>query len=125
MELLFADTSTSSCLAGLVVVLLGPLSRSAINARRRPLLRLTADAPWTIVRSDDKKRARLNAIKFILHSIPYDTKDTDVVTAPDPHIVGSAKAIYEHGENPHTHAPADHAKAGEDHPKAKAATAGH
>jgi polyphosphate kinase 2 len=85
----------------------------------------TADAPWTIVRSDDKKRARLNAIKFILHSIPYDTKDTDVVTAPDPHIIGSAKAIYEHGENPHTHAPADHAKAGEDHPKAKAATAGH
>jgi polyphosphate kinase len=68
----------------------------------------TADAPWTIVRSDDKKRARLNAIKHILHTIPYDGKDTDVVTAPDSHIVGSAKAIYEHGENPHPHAPADH-----------------
>ena len=68
----------------------------------------TADAPWTIVRSDDKKRARLNAIKHILHTIPYAGKDTDVVTAPDSHIVGSAKAIYEHGENPHPHAPADH-----------------
>ena len=64
----------------------------------------TADAPWTIVRSDDKKRARLNAIKYILHSIPYEGKDTDIVTPADPHIVGSAKAIYEHGENPHPHA---------------------
>jgi polyphosphate kinase 2 len=85
----------------------------------------TADAPWTIVRSDDKKRARLNAIKYILHGIPYDGKDTDVVTAPDPHIVGSAKAIYEHGEHPHAHATADHSKAAEDRPKAKAAAAGH
>jgi polyphosphate kinase 2 len=68
----------------------------------------TADAPWTIVRSDDKKRARLNAIKHILHTIPYAGKDKDVVTAPDARVVGSAKAIYEHGENPHPHAPADH-----------------
>ena len=63
----------------------------------------TADAPWTIVRSDDKKRARLNAIKYILNSIPYEGKDKDIVTPADPHIVGSAKAIYEHGENPHSH----------------------
>jgi len=68
----------------------------------------TADAPWTIVRSDDKKRARLNAIKHILYTIPYAGKDKDIVTAPDPHVVGSAKAIYELGENPHPHAPADH-----------------
>jgi hypothetical protein len=68
----------------------------------------TADAPWTIVRSDDKKRARLNAIKHILYTIPYAGKDTDVVTAPDSRVVGSAKAIYEHGENPHPHAPANH-----------------
>ena len=68
----------------------------------------TADAPWTIVRSDDKKRARLNAIKHILHTIPYAGKDTDVVTPPDSRVVGSAKAIYEHGENPHPHAPANH-----------------
>jgi polyphosphate kinase len=69
----------------------------------------TADAPWTIVRSDDKNRARLNAIRLVLHTIPYAGKDTDVVSAPDSHIVGSAKAIYEHGENAHTHAAAHHA----------------
>jgi len=79
----------------------------------------TADAPWTIVRSDDKKRARLNAIKYILHGIAYEGKDTDVVGAPDPHIVGSAKAIYEHGEHPHAHLPPDQSKA-EERPKAKA-----
>jgi polyphosphate kinase 2 len=68
----------------------------------------TADAPWTIVRSDDKNRARLNAMKHVLHTIPYTGKDADVVTAPDSHIIGSAKSIYEHGENSHSHTTADH-----------------
>ena len=68
----------------------------------------TADVPWTIVRSDDKNRARLNAMKHVLYTIPYAGKDTDVVTAPDPHVLGSAKAIYEHGENSHAHAAAHH-----------------
>ena len=63
----------------------------------------TADAPWTIVRSDDKNRARLNAMKHVLHTIPYGGKDTDIVNAPDPRIVGSAKTIYEHGESAHSH----------------------
>jgi polyphosphate kinase 2 len=62
----------------------------------------TADAPWAIVRSDDKNRARLNAMKYILNSIPYAGKDTDTVTAPDPLVVGSAKSIYEHGESTHS-----------------------
>jgi polyphosphate kinase 2 len=75
----------------------------------------TADAPWTIVRSDDKKRARLNAIKHILHTIPYAGKDTDIVTAPDSHIIGSAKAIYEQGENSHSHAAAHHSHAAAEH----------
>jgi len=68
----------------------------------------TADAPWTIVRSDDKNRARLNAMKHVLHTIPYAGKDMDVVTAPDPHIVGSAKSIYEHGEISDSQSPSDH-----------------
>jgi len=59
----------------------------------------TADAPWTIVRSDDKNRARLNAMKHILWTIPYAGKDTHTVTEPDGRIVGSAKTIYELGEN--------------------------
>jgi polyphosphate kinase 2 len=63
----------------------------------------TADAPWTIVRSDDKNRARLNAMKHVLHTIPYAGKDTDVVSAPDARILGSAKTIYEHGETAHSH----------------------
>jgi polyphosphate kinase 2 len=69
----------------------------------------TADAPWTIVRSDDKNRARLNAMKHVLYTIPYAGKDSDVVTPPDPHVVGSAKTIYEHGEDAHAHAAAHHA----------------
>src|SRR5271154_1964705 len=81
----------------------------------------TADAPWTIVRSDDKSRARLNAIKHILHTIPYAGKDPDVVHAPDSRIIGSAKAIYEHGENPHPHSPADHLHVAADHSHAAAA----
>jgi hypothetical protein len=70
----------------------------------------TADAPWTIVRSDDKNRARLNAIKYILHTIPYAGKDPDVVSAPDSRVIGSAKAIYEHGENTNSNAAAHHSK---------------
>jgi polyphosphate kinase 2 len=58
----------------------------------------TADAPWTIVRSDDKGRARLSAMKHILSKFPYTGKDTVTVTPPDPLIVGSAKDIYERGE---------------------------
>lgn len=55
----------------------------------------TADAPWTVIKSDDKKRARINAMLHILHSLPYDNKNTDVVTAPDPLIVGQSADIYD------------------------------
>jgi polyphosphate kinase len=58
----------------------------------------TADAPWTVVRSDDKNRARLHAMRHVLHAIPYAGKDPDTVKPPDPLVVGSAKSIYEHGE---------------------------
>jgi len=61
----------------------------------------TADAPWTIVRSDDKKRARLNAMRHVLTEVPYAGKDTTVVHPPDPKILGCAKAIYEFGEVAH------------------------
>lgn len=58
----------------------------------------TADAPWTIVRSDDKRRARLNAMRFVLKAISYAGRDLEVVTNPDGKIVGSASDIYEIGE---------------------------
>jgi polyphosphate kinase 2 len=50
----------------------------------------TADAPWTIVKSDDKKRARLNCMRHFLASLPYEGKDTHVVGHPDPLIVGAS-----------------------------------
>ena len=58
----------------------------------------TADSPWSIVRSDDKKRARLNSIKFLLRSIPYEGRDEALLNDLDPLIVGSARNIYEKGE---------------------------
>lgn len=53
----------------------------------------TADAPWTIVKSDDKKRARLNAMRHFLSSLDYPGKDKSVVTLPDPRIVGEASQV--------------------------------
>ena len=58
----------------------------------------TKDAPWTIVRSDDKKRGRINCMRHFLSSLDYPGKDTQVVGQPDPKIVGSADDIYEKGE---------------------------
>ncbi len=58
----------------------------------------TADAPWTVIKSDCKKRARLNAMRFVLNELDYPNKDKKVATPPDPLIVGSAKNIYEMGE---------------------------
>ena len=59
----------------------------------------TADAPWTVVKSDCKKRARINAMRHILHSLDYPNKNTKIATPPDSLIVGSATHIYEKGEH--------------------------
>ncbi len=59
----------------------------------------TADAPWTVIKSDCKKRARINAMRFILDSLDYAEKDTSIVRPADPLIVGSADTIYEAGEH--------------------------
>ena len=59
----------------------------------------TADAPWTIVKSNDKKRARLNCMQHFLSSLPYAGKDEKIVTAPDPLIVGSSNDVI--GRNEH------------------------
>ncbi|KPA22684.1 Polyphosphate kinase 2 (PPK2) [Shimia sp. SK013] len=47
-----------------------------------------ADAPWTIVRSDDKRRARLNTIRTVLHAMDYDRKDVDAIGEIDTTICG-------------------------------------
>ena len=47
----------------------------------------TADAPWTVIRSNDKKRARLNCMKHFLSSLDYPDKDKSVAVPPDPRIL--------------------------------------
>jgi polyphosphate kinase 2 len=47
----------------------------------------TTFAPWVIIRSDDKHKARLNAIKVILNSVPYDCLNPELNFVPDPEIV--------------------------------------
>ena len=59
----------------------------------------TADAPWTIVKSNDKKRARLNCMKHFLASIDYPDKDESVVGKPDPLIVGQAHHVIHKSEH--------------------------
>jgi polyphosphate kinase len=53
----------------------------------------TADAPWTVVKSDDKQRARLNCMEHFLASLPYTRKDEAIVGAPDPLIVGTTDHV--------------------------------
>jgi polyphosphate kinase 2 len=53
----------------------------------------TADAPWTVVKSDDKKRARLNCMRHFLNALPYHGKDQSAIGKPDPLIVGSSAHV--------------------------------
>jgi polyphosphate kinase 2 len=60
----------------------------------------TADAPWTVIKSNDKKRARVEAMRYVLSQFDYDGKDPDVVGRPDPQIVGRASQMFEEDESP-------------------------
>ena len=70
----------------------------------------TEIAPWTIVKSNDKRRGRLNAMRHVLSAIDYEGKDPDVVGTPDPLIVGRASSVFEVGEH---EAPAGQAEPGD------------
>jgi polyphosphate kinase 2 len=59
----------------------------------------TSVAPWTVVKSNDKRRGRLNAMRFVLSAIDYEGKDKGVVGEPDPLIVGEASSVFEVGES--------------------------
>ncbi|MBD3754379.1 MAG: polyphosphate kinase 2 [Gammaproteobacteria bacterium] len=54
----------------------------------------TAHAPWTVVKSNDKKRARIEAMRYVLNQIPYAGKDEAVIGKPDPLIVSSGEDIF-------------------------------
>jgi len=58
----------------------------------------TRDAPWTAIKSDDKKRGRINCMRHFLSKLDYPDKDDDVVGKLDPHIAGSAKEVHEKDE---------------------------
>ena len=60
----------------------------------------TADAPWTVIKSDCKKRARLNAMRYVLQKLPYTNKDTENIGELDTLLVGRAHVVYERGEHP-------------------------
>lgn len=49
-----------------------------------------SDAPWYVVRSDDKKRARLNAMRHVLNQFDYTNKDINMDLTPDPLIIQAA-----------------------------------
>jgi polyphosphate kinase 2 len=59
----------------------------------------TADSPWTVIKSDCKKRARLSAMRYVLHYLPYSKKDLDLIGPLDPLIVGRANLVHEKGED--------------------------
>jgi len=58
----------------------------------------TADAPWTIVKSNDKKRARINTMRHFLASLDYPDKDDSVIGQVDPLIVGEASHVIHRSE---------------------------
>ena len=61
------------------------------EARNRMFAETDTDlAPWTVVKSNDKRRGRLNAMRHVLAGIDYEGKDPSVATVPDPLIVGRA-----------------------------------
>jgi polyphosphate kinase len=55
----------------------------------------TADAPWTVVKSNDKKRARLEAIRHVLERFDYEGKDEEIVGKPDRKIIGPSALLSE------------------------------
>ena len=54
----------------------------------------TADAPWVVVKSDDKKRARINCMRHFLYSLTYPAKDPTIAYKPDEKIVGRVDSLY-------------------------------
>jgi len=59
----------------------------------------TADAPWVVVKSDDKKRARLNCMQHFLSTLSYPNKNALVASTPDPQIVSQASTVINNDEH--------------------------
>jgi len=59
----------------------------------------TVEAPWTVIKSDCKKRARLNAMRHLLTALPYSRRDLSMVGAVDPMIVGRPSRLPQAGDD--------------------------
>lgn len=53
----------------------------------------TNEAPWTVIKSNDKKRARLEAMRFVLNYFPYEEKD-EALIQQDPLIISSGEDVF-------------------------------
>ena len=53
----------------------------------------TASAPWTVIRSNDQRRARIESIRWVLHALDYEDKDKKAVGKPDPLIAGEGPGL--------------------------------
>jgi len=81
---------------------LSPMDEAALtrfdeySAARDAMLIATdsVGAPWTVINSNDKRRARLEAIRHVLHAFAYHHRDDEVVHAPDPQVVQPAAALF-------------------------------
>lgn len=81
---------------------ISPIDLEAINqwddytAVKEKMFKAThqTKTPWTVILSNDKRRARLNAIKLVLSKVDYGSKDLEIATAPDPKIVGSSDEFF-------------------------------
>lgn len=73
----------------------------AYTAAKEAMLEATStpETPWTIVKSNDKKRARLEAMRWVLTLFPYADRDDEVVGDPDGRVVGPPSVVYEVGEH--------------------------
>ncbi len=58
----------------------------------------TKASPWVVVKSDDKKRARLACMRYVLRSVDSDDDEERRVSKPDPKLIGPAEKLYAKGE---------------------------
>ena len=58
----------------------------------------TKGSPWVVVKSDDKRRARINCMRYVLRSLEYDPAVAERVSKPNAKLIGPAKSVYAKGE---------------------------
>jgi polyphosphate kinase 2 len=76
-----------------------PKWKQYTEAIRETLTRTQQPVPWTVLRGDDKKRTRINAIRALLQPLPYDRKDPAALGALDPRIVGGPEIVTGSGKD--------------------------